>query len=55
MEAAEKQAIEEALAMANHNRAKAAELLDISLRSLYQKIKKYRLPGRWQDEPKQET
>jgi transcriptional regulator with PAS, ATPase and Fis domain len=49
MEAAEKQAIEEALAMVNQNRKKAAKLLDISERALFLKIKKYRLPGKWQD------
>lgn len=37
----EKEVIAEALAQVGGNRAKAAELLDISIRSLYQKLNKY--------------
>lgn len=43
VEQAEKQAIKNALAHSNNNRQKAVELLQISERTLYRKIKKYGL------------
>jgi DNA-binding NtrC family response regulator len=43
----ERQAIAEALAVTKGNRRKAAELLDISYRSILAKTKRYGFPGNW--------
>ena len=46
VEAYEKQLILTVLRQNHHNTAKSAEILDIPLRTLYRKIKRYRLLGR---------
>ncbi|MEW6426150.1 MAG: helix-turn-helix domain-containing protein, partial [Bacillota bacterium] len=43
MEGAEQEAIQEALRLANNNRSQAMDLLKISRRTFYKKLKKYNL------------
>jgi len=49
MDEIERQAILETLARTNGHRAKAAEILDIGLRTLQRKLKEYRQQGFWED------